>query len=65
MAYTPELSTKHSSILRRIAWAYGIPMTKAIECVLEFSTKFIDGKKVCEACRDKNFCEQCHFNCKQ
>ena len=30
MAYTPELSYKHSCTLRRISWALGIPMTRAI-----------------------------------
>jgi hypothetical protein len=36
MAYTPELSLCSSRTLRRIAWALGIPMTKAIEEVLQY-----------------------------
>ena len=62
MAYTPELTDRYSGILRRIAWAYGIPMTKAIESIVEYSTKFINIEKVCGACRDESFCEQCPFN---
>jgi hypothetical protein len=30
MAYTPELSLKHSCALRRLAWALDIPMTKVM-----------------------------------
>ena len=62
MAYTPELSYQHSCTLRRIAWALKMPMTKAIEEVLDYVGKAIDSKKVCEACRDKSSCEQCVFN---
>lgn len=61
MAYTPELSQQHSGILRRIAWAFEIPMKKAIEGLLECSARFIDHKKVCGACRDKSFCMDCVF----
>ena len=61
MAYTPELSSQYSGVLRRIAWAYGVPMTQAIEGILEYSTRFMDGKKICEACRDNSFCEWCLF----
>ena len=62
MAYTPELTQKYSGTLRRVAWAFEIPMTKAIEGLLDFITNYIDGKKICEACRDDSFCEQCPFN---
>ena len=62
MAYTPELTQKYSGTLRRIAWAFGIPMTRAIEGLFDYSTKYIDREKVCNACRDDSFCEQCPFN---
>ena len=62
MAYTPELSYQHSCTLRRIAWALGMPMTKAIEEVLHYIGKTIDSKKVCDACRDKTRCQGCVFN---
>ena len=63
MAYTPELSQKHSCTLRRIAWALGMPMTKAIEIVFDYVGKVVDSKKVCESCRDKTRCDHCVFNC--
>ena len=62
MAYTPELSQAYSGTLRRIAWALEMPMTNAIEAVLDYAGKVVDSKKVCEACRDKNFCKRCPFN---
>ena len=62
MAYTPELSQQQSCTLRRIAWALGLPMTKAMGMVLDYITKTIDSKKVCQSCRDKTRCENCAFN---
>ena len=61
MAYTPELNQKHSGTLRRIAWALERPMTKTIEEVFDYVGKAIDNKKVCEACKDKSFCNLCVF----
>jgi len=61
MAYTPELSQKHSCTLRRIAWALGIPMTKAIEVVLDYVVNAVDSNKVCESCKDKTRCRDCAF----
>ena len=62
MAYTPELSQRSSCTLRRIAWALGIPMTKAIERVFEHIPDIVDKRKVCEGCRDKTRCQDCAFN---
>lgn len=62
MAYTPELSGRSSSMLRRIAWALGKPMTEAIEDVFEYIPNILDKKKVCAGCRDKSICQWCPFN---
>jgi hypothetical protein len=64
MAYTPELSQRHSCTLRRIAWALEMPMTKAIERVFDHVGMTVDHKKVCEKCRDKTRCQECIFNSK-
>ena len=61
MAYTPELSLKSSCTLRRIAWALGIPMTQAIERVIEHLPRILDRDNVCSACRDPTKCLQCTF----
>jgi recombinational DNA repair protein RecR len=62
MAYTPELSLKHSCTLRRLAWALDMPMTKAMEKVFEFLPEILDSEKVCQACRDISKCSGCEFN---
>ena len=62
MAYTPELSLKHSCALRRLAWALDMPMTKAMEKVFVFLPEILDREKVCQACRDKSKCSDCEFN---
>ena len=61
MAYTPELSMKSSSTLRRISWALGVPMTKGIEFVFDFLPQILDREKVCQGCRDKSKCPGCAF----
>ena len=62
MAYTPELSQKHSCTLRRIAWALDKPMTKAIEDVFDHISNTVDNRKVCKKCRDQTRCCDCAFN---
>ena len=62
MAYTPELSTKSSCTLRRIAWALGVPMTKAMERIFEHLPLVLDGRKICSACRDRSRCHECEFS---
>ena len=62
MAYTPELSMKSSSTLRRLAWALDMPMTKAMEKVFEYLPEILDSQKVCQACRDRSKCSDCQFD---
>ncbi|MFC1591224.1 hypothetical protein ACFL43_01740 [Thermodesulfobacteriota bacterium] len=61
MAYTPQLNERSSDTLRRIAWALGVPMTKAIERVMEDSVHNIDRSKVCTCCKDPTKCDSCAF----
>jgi hypothetical protein len=62
MAYTPELSTESCCTLRRIAWAAGLPMTKAINQVMELIPEVIEKEFVCAACRDRSKCDICGFH---
>jgi hypothetical protein len=62
MPYTPELSVKSCCTLRRIAWAAGLPMTKAINQVFELIPEVIDKKSVCAACKDVSKCAVCGFS---
>ena len=45
MAYTPELSDKSSCTLRRIAWFLNIPMTTALEQIVDVCPHFWIKKK--------------------
>ncbi|MDM8536027.1 hypothetical protein QUF70_04675 [Desulfobacterales bacterium HSG17] len=65
MAYTPELSNYQSCTLRRIAWALGVPMTKAMNEIIGYVSNVIDNKRICSACRDKSRCITCVFNGKK
>jgi hypothetical protein len=62
VAYTPELNYQSSCTLRRIEWALGIPMTKAIERVFDHMPAILDKEKVRQGCRDKTRCDDCAFN---
>ena len=62
MAYTPELSYEKSCTLRRLAWAMNMPMTKAIDEVIDHVAGVVVKEKVCQACRDKSKCSCCIFN---
>jgi hypothetical protein len=64
MAYTPELSYKASSTLRRVAWSLNKPMTETMEWILTDLVKFIPSGAICEACKDQTKCEHCPFNTK-
>ena len=62
MAYTPELNNNQSCTLRRIAWALGVPMTTAMNVMIESFSNQIGSKKVCKSCKDKSRCYICTFN---
>ena len=62
MAYTPELSYRHSCTLRRIAWFLNLPMTKAMEVVFEEAIHLFDPNAICECCKDRTRCWECGFN---
>jgi len=68
MAYTPELSDKSSCTLRRIAWFLDIPMTTALEQIIDVMPAFLNKERVCGKCRDQSRCADCGFrknnNCK-
>ena len=62
MAYTPELSQKHSCTLRRVAWALGKPMTKSLEQIFDWIGETADSNKICKSCHDWSLCHECVFH---
>jgi len=65
MAYTPEFSQRESAIVRRIAWAMGVPMTLAQSEIIELVAKHLNQALVCPACKDNTFCGECPFEAKE
>ena len=61
MAYTPELDETGSAALRRIAWALDAPMTRALDMIISHMGRLLDGRRICEKCRDKSKCQDCLF----
>jgi hypothetical protein len=61
MAYTPELNYEASCNLRRLAWAMGMPMTVALDRIVDKIACLVDHKLVCQACKKPLNCKQCFF----
>ena len=62
--YGPNLSELSAVSVRRLAWAMGTNMGKAVEVMAQCLPGFINAEKVCEKCRDKTRCKACAFkNC--
>ena len=61
MAYTPVLNQHQNAHLRRITWGCQMPMTKTMGSIFEYLGTVLDKGKICNACKDKAFCENCDF----
>jgi hypothetical protein len=46
-------------MLRRIAWALDLPMTRGIEAVFDYLVRVIERDKICASCRDPTRCSSC------
>jgi hypothetical protein len=62
MAYTPELTQSDSAMLRRLAWASGLPMTKTLHEALAFVSTKVNRASMCKHCQDRSRCAECCFN---
>ena len=61
MPYTPPLSHREAAIVKRIAWAMGKPMTKALSAIIALAVGCSDKEAICKACRDRSLCQLCPF----
>ena len=59
--YTPQFSALAAVSVRRYAWALGVPMTEAVDHLVQLLPSVVDPKKICLACRDKSKCSACGF----
>jgi hypothetical protein len=59
MAYVLELSSRHFSVLRRIAWGYDAAMGDTLQKIIEDWVSQNDSHFICESCKDQSFCPSC------
>ena len=59
--YSPQFSALAAVSVRRYAWALGVPMTEAVDHLVQLLPSLVDSKKICLACKDKSKCSVCGF----
>ena len=64
MPYAPSFSTRSTVSLRRIAWSLDVPMTVAMEKVMDILPLVMPAKEVCAKCQDRSRCVDCVFKAK-
>jgi hypothetical protein len=60
--YTPQFSEKASITIRRLAWALGVPMTKAMDLIINELSLVFSSSLICPKCKDSTKCHACAFN---
>ena len=59
--YSPRFSELAAVSVRRLAWAIGKPMPKAVDHMVTLLPSLVDPSKVCLACKDTTKCQNCVF----
>ena len=59
--YSPQFSEFAAVSVRRLAWALGKPMPKAVDHLVRFLPSVVDPAIVCLSCRDQSMCHTCIF----
>jgi hypothetical protein len=59
--YTPQFSPQATVSVRRLAWALGLSMPKAIDRVVALLPSLFPPAMVCSACKDNSKCNSCAF----
>jgi len=60
--YSPDFSVSACVMLRRLAWAFDMPMTKTLDQIFQLLPSQVDGATVCLSCKDKSKCSVCGFS---
>jgi hypothetical protein len=60
--YSPQFSNTATVSVRRLAWAYGKSMPKAVDFMVSLMPSLVEPSKVCLACRDQTKCHTCIFS---
>jgi hypothetical protein len=59
--YTPQFSGLAAVSVRRLAWALGLSLPKAVDQVVGLLPSLFSSGSVCLACKDKTKCALCAF----
>jgi len=59
--YTPQFSSKATITVRRLAWALGVSMPKAVDKIINNLTEIFPSSEVCPLCKDSTKCKDCGF----
>jgi hypothetical protein len=60
--YSPRFSEQAAVSVRRLAWALGLTMPKAVDQLVGLLPSLFPPGVVCPACKDNTKCESCAFN---
>jgi hypothetical protein len=60
--YTPQFSPQATVSVRRLAWALGLTMPKAVDQVVALLPSLFSPGVVCPACKDNTKCHSCAFS---
>ncbi|MDR2542783.1 MAG: hypothetical protein LBC80_04960 [Treponema sp.] len=60
--YSPQFSETAAVSVRRLAWALGVSMPKAVDQMVNLLPSLFSPSIICPQCKDKTKCNQCGFN---
>jgi hypothetical protein len=60
--YSPQFSALASVSVRRLAWALGVSMPKAVDQIVSLLPSLFSSSVVCPQCKDSTKCKLCGFN---
>jgi hypothetical protein len=59
--YTPQFFQTATVTVRRLAWALGLSMPKAVDKIINGITAIFSPSAVCPLCKDSTKCKFCGF----
>jgi hypothetical protein len=60
--YSPQFSPQATVSVRRLAWALGLTMPKAVDRIVAMLPSLFSPAVVCPACKDNSKCNSCAFH---
>jgi hypothetical protein len=60
--YTPRFSNRATVTVRRLAWALGVSMPKAVDQIVSLLPSLFSPSVICLKCKDTTKCSLCGFS---